>query len=100
VTACLTPPLTDAPWLLVAPPEVYEDGAVRMDDDAPLPLWRRLAEFDDAAACQVFRDAQVRNAPNDEQWALWSKSRCLCGPGDAARCGPDADDDSQPGSTP
>jgi hypothetical protein len=94
VTACLGITMSAAPWLLVAPPYVYEDGAVRLDDDAPLPLWQRLGEFDDGAACREYRDAAVRKAADDEQWAFWSKTRCVCGPSRAARCGPDLDDDT------
>ena len=94
VTGCAMAPVSDAPWLLVAPPYVDEDGAVRLDDDAPLPAWQLVAEFDDGAACRDYRETAVRNAADDEQWAYWSKTRCVCGPSHAARCGPDLDDDT------
>ncbi len=74
----VAPPPIDAsaPWLLIAPPYYYHDGGARMADRAPLWDWPRLAGFDDAAACRSFRDARIANASEDDEWAMWSKSRC------------------------
>ena len=63
-------------WLLIAPPFVHLDGGIRMDDDAPLWLWRRLAGFEDEPACRTYRDDRVVGAANDEEWAVWSMARC------------------------
>src|SRR5262245_47922034 len=38
-----TAPPTASDWVLVAPPNHYRDGAIRLDDHAPLWEWRRLA---------------------------------------------------------
>jgi hypothetical protein len=65
------------PWLLVAPPNLYRDGGARMDDRAPLWKWQRLAAFDDVVECRRFRDARIADAPSDEEWAMWSMSRCM-----------------------
>jgi len=94
VTGCLGVSMSAAPWLLVAPPYVYEDGAVRLDDDAALPLWQQLGEFDDGATCREHRATAVRQAAGDEEWAFWSKSRCVCGPSNTADCDPDPGDDT------
>jgi len=65
-----------APWPLIAPPNYYRDGGARMDDRAPLWDWVRLGGFSDGAECSRYRDARIANASGDEEWAMWSKSRC------------------------
>jgi hypothetical protein len=70
------PPELHAPWLLIAPPIYYRDGGGRMADRAPLWDWVRLAGFDDAVECQAFREERIAHASGDEEWAMWSKSRC------------------------
>lgn len=64
-------------WLLLAPPDVYRDGASRMDDDQPLWTWKRLGSFPDAPACRRFRDERVVAAQGDAEWAFWSKAQCF-----------------------
>jgi hypothetical protein len=85
------PPLeASGPWLLIAPPIYSRDGGGRMADRAPLWDWVRLAGFDDAVACRSFRDARIADAAGDEEWAMWSKSRCETAPRAAgARLTPD-----------
>ena len=68
---------TAAGWLLVAPPNRYRSGAVRMDDRASLWDWTRLAAFADGDACEKYRDGRVAAAKDDEEWATWSLSRCV-----------------------
>jgi hypothetical protein len=65
-----------APWLLIVPPERHQSGAIRMDDQAPLWEWRRLAGFLDEVECRRFRDDHIVAARSDEEWAMWSLSRC------------------------
>jgi hypothetical protein len=65
-----------APWLLIAPPYYYRDGGARMADRAPLWDWVRLGGFPDAVACRDYRDDRIAHASGDEEWAVFSKSRC------------------------
>jgi hypothetical protein len=65
------------PWVLVAPPNLYEAGGARMDERAPLWKWQRLASFDDIVECRRFRDARIADPRGDEKWATWSMSRCV-----------------------
>ena len=76
--APVVPPPVDvaAPWLLIAPPYYYRDGGARLADRAPLWDWVRLGGFPDAVECRDYRDARIANASGDEEWALFSKSRC------------------------
>jgi hypothetical protein len=80
IAACspVGPPLerVEAPWLLIAPPNYYRDGGARMDDRAPLWDWARLAGFADGDACSHYRDDRIAHASGDEEWSMWSKSRC------------------------
>ena len=70
-------PLVLVTWLLLAPPDVYLDGASRMDDQQPLWTWKRLGSFADAAACRRFREERVTASHDDVDWAFWSKAECL-----------------------
>ena len=69
-------PVDGAPWLLIAPPYYYRDGAARMADRAPLWDWIRLGGFADAADCRDYRDDRISHASSDEEWAVFGKLRC------------------------
>jgi hypothetical protein len=64
-------------WLLIAPPNYYRDGAARMAERAPLWDWTRLGSFADEADCRAYRDDRIATSRgDDEEWAMWSLSRC------------------------
>jgi len=64
-------------WLLIAPPDVWQDGAVRRDEHRPLWTWQRLGAFPELADCRRARDARIARAQTDDERAAFEMARCV-----------------------